>query len=334
MKKIALLFMFVFAGMHAQADKTKFTATIQNRNSDSILLVSYPLNFRHIIKINKAGVFTDAFAVTTGLYIFVDGKENGTVYLKNGADLKMTMDAKMFDETIAFTGDNAKENNFIAKRALVNEALMESMGKGITDIDAFKNRIEDNRKNLQALVDKENFDAEFTAIITKKLTAERDRFTTMAEQDYKIKHIKGQPSPNFSYENFKGGVTKLSDFKGNYVYIDIWATWCEPCRRQIPFLEKVAEKYKGKNIVFASISVDQPKDHDKWRNLLAKKSMTGVQLIADKAFDSDFIQAYGVEGIPRFILIDPQGKVVEPDALFPSQPELTNYLDKLLIKQS
>ena len=334
MKKIALLFMFVFSGMYAQADKTKFTATIQNRNSDSILLVSYPSNFRHIIKVNKAGVFTDAFAVTTGLYIFVDGKENGTVYLKNGADLKMTMDAKMFDETIAFTGDNARENNFIAKRALVNEALMESMGKGITDIDAFKNRIEDNRKNLQALVDKENFDAEFTAIITKKLTAERDRFTTMAEQDYKIKHIKGQPSPNFSYENFKGGVTKLSDSKGSYVYIDIWATWCEPCRKQIPFLEKVAEKYKGKNIVFASISVDQPKDHDKWKNLLTKKSMTGVQLIADKAFDSDFIKAYGVEGIPRFILIDPQGKVVEPDALFPSQPELTNYLDKLLIKQS
>jgi thiol-disulfide isomerase/thioredoxin len=334
MKKLALLFIFVFAGMHAQADKTKFTATIKNRNADSIILMSYPLKFRHTIKINKAGVFTDAFPVVTGLYIFLDGKENGTVYLKNGADLRMNMDAKMFDETMAFTGDNAKENNFIAKRALANEALMESMGQGITDIEAFKDRIEDNRKSLQAQVDKEGFGTEFKDIITKKLTAEGDRFTTIAVHEYKIKHIKGQPSPNFSYENFKGSTTKLSDFKGRYVYIDIWATWCGPCRQQIPFLEKVAEKYKGKNIVFASISVDEAKDHDKWKKLVKEKSMAGVQLIADKAFESDFVQAYGVEGIPRFILIDPQGKVVEPEALFPSQPELIPYLDKLLLKQS
>jgi thiol-disulfide isomerase/thioredoxin len=69
--------------------------------------------------------------------------------------------------------------------------------------------------------------------------------------------LKGTPSPEFNFENHKGGTTKLSDIKGKYVYIDIWATWCAPCRQEIPYLQKIEKKYEDKRIAFVSISIDQ-----------------------------------------------------------------------------
>lgn len=137
-------------------------------------------------------------------------------------------------------------------------------------------------------------------------------------------------SASFDYENQKGGKTKLEDFRGKYVYIDVWATWCGPCRGEIPFLQKVEEKYAGKNIEFVSISVDVEKDHDKWKNFVTEKHLGGTQLIADKNWLSDFITSYGINSIPRFILIDPKGIIVKGDAVRPSDPKLQKLLDGLL----
>jgi len=94
----------------------------------------------------------------------------------------------------------------------------------------------------------------------------------------------------------------------------------------------VEEKYHGKNIEFVSISIDVAKDHDKWKNFVGEKQLGGVQLFADKNWNSDFMKGFGVISIPRFILIDPNGKVVNSDAKRPSNPELQNVLDSLLNK--
>jgi thiol-disulfide isomerase/thioredoxin len=137
-------------------------------------------------------------------------------------------------------------------------------------------------------------------------------------------------SAPFDYENHKGGTTKLEDLKGKYVYIDVWATWCGPCRAEIPSLKKVEEKYHGKNIAFVSISVDVDKDHEKWKNFVTEKQLGGIQLFADKNWNSDFMKSYGINSIPRFILIDPNGKIVKSDAARPSDPQLQKQLDALL----
>ena len=139
----------------------------------------------------------------------------------------------------------------------------------------------------------------------------------------------GKPSPKFNnYENYAGGTTSLKDLKGKYVYIDVWATWCGPCKYEIPFLEKIEKQYHDKNIEFVSISVDNNKDHDKWKQMITDKQMSGMQLFADKAFNSEFIQEYKINGIPQFILLDPQGNIVQSDAPRPSDEKLIELFNQ------
>ncbi|MGH2666007.1 TlpA family protein disulfide reductase [Flavobacterium sp.] len=141
--------------------------------------------------------------------------------------------------------------------------------------------------------------------------------------------ISGSVSPKFDYENFKGGKTSLESLKGKYVYIDVWATWCGPCRREIPSLQKVEEEYKGKNIEFVSLSIDSKKDYEKWRKFVEEKKLGGIQLFADNDWNSKFVTDYAIEGIPRFILIDPNGNIVTADAPRPSDPKLIEKFKEL-----
>jgi len=328
MKKILLLLLFVATGAFAQADKVKFTAKITNRNSDSLVIRSS--TFTKTLKADKKGVFTDAFAVPqAGLYQLFDGAEYATLYLKNGYDLSMTMDAKKFDESIAFKGKGAKENNLLAQKTIGDENLVADLSTATDEAGVDKFLIARNAKYEVALADKD-IDAEFKTMVGHLLKAEGEQLKGMAEQSMKANKMKGQQSPTFAYENYKGGTTKLEDFKGKYVYIDVWATWCGPCRQEIPYLQEVEKKYEGKNIEFVSLSIDTKKDYEKWRKMVGDKSLGGVQIIADNDWKSAFTTAYGVNSIPRFILIDPQGKVVEADAKRPSDPALQTQLDKLL----
>ncbi|NER18116.1 TlpA family protein disulfide reductase [Spongiivirga citrea] len=157
------------------------------------------------------------------------------------------------------------------------------------------------------------------------------------KDEYKTKYEKltalssGRPSPTFDYENHKGGKTALTDLKGKYVYIDVWATWCAPCIAEIPSLKKLEAQYHNKNIEFVSISVDRKNAYDKWKQMVIDKDLGGIQLYADNAFQSEFITGYSIDAIPRFILIDPEGKIVNADAPRPSSPSLTTLFDELKI---
>lgn len=160
--------------------------------------------------------------------------------------------------------------------------------------------------------------------------AHRLKITEVYNKLQKLK--KGEVSPTFAnYENYKGGTSSLKDFEGKYVYMDIWAQWCGPCKREIPSLKKVEAAYHNKNIEFVSISVDKEKDYDKWRAMIADKELGGVQLLADKNWQSDFIKEYMIRGIPRFILVDPQGNIVSWNAPRPSSEKLIKLFDQLKI---
>jgi thiol-disulfide isomerase/thioredoxin len=161
-------------------------------------------------------------------------------------------------------------------------------------------------------------DEEFKKELEKK-------FTTMQ------KLVAGNDSPTFEYENHKGGKTSLADLAGKYVYVDVWATWCGPCLAEIPSLKKVEADYHDKKIHFVSISIDELKDHETWKKMVSDKELGGIQLMADNAWKSQFVTDYAIEGIPRFILIGPDGKIVNADAPRPSNPKLVELFDELKI---
>ena len=135
----------------------------------------------------------------------------------------------------------------------------------------------------------------------------------------------GRISPNFKAVDIDGKEWTLVDFRGKYVYIDLWATWCGPCRREVPHLKQLEEKFTDAEIVFVGLSVD--KDKPKWEEMVKGGSLTGVQLHLGN--ESDFLEAYRVEGIPRFILIDKNGVIIDNNMTRPSEPQTEETLNAL-----
>ncbi|AUS06707.1 TlpA family protein disulfide reductase [Pseudotamlana carrageenivorans] len=176
--------------------------------------------------------------------------------------------------------------------------------------------------------DIESFYNTFMSISTNE-----DNKAVITEKYNKLTAVaKGKPSPKFvNYENYKGGTTSLDDLKGKYVYIDVWATWCGPCKREIPFLKELEKTYHDKNIEFVSLSIDKVSDREKWKKMIETENLQGVQLLADNDWKSDFVKDYQIQGIPRFILVDTAGNIVDPNAPRPSDPKLVEMLTELNI---
>ncbi len=126
----------------------------------------------------------------------------------------------------------------------------------------------------------------------------------------------GSLAPDFRGVTIDGRVVQLSDFEGKYVYIDVWATWCGPCKHELPYFEILKEEYRGRNIEFVSVSID--KSRFAWENMVREKNMQGHQLFVNGDFDSSFAALYSVKAVPQFILIDPQGQIIDLTARHPS----------------
>lgn len=136
---------------------------------------------------------------------------------------------------------------------------------------------------------------------------------------------KGQLAPSFTYTDINGLKISLEELRGHYVFIDIWATWCAPCKEQLPYLEELKRQFAGKNISFISISCDRNKEA--WEKMVKEKPMSGIQLHNDG--NKEFIKAFLIRGIPRFILIDREGRVISADMTRPSNSATYEMLRQL-----
>ena len=210
----------------------------------------------------------------------------------------------------------------------------ENIKKFISEVNALKSdniRADLAKGTFQLISPSSTVNKEIFDFINKNVTDEKVKEAAKKAYDVATKLIPGSPSPKFSnYENFNGGTTSLDDFKGKVTYIDIWATWCLPCRGEIPALKELEKKFHGKDVAFVSISIDQNKDE--WKEFVKSEDLKGVQLFAENAFESQFIQDYGIRQIPTFIIIDKEGKIVNADAPRPSSDEITGLLEGLLKK--
>ena len=234
-----------------------------------------------------------------------DYKNLVTSHYRNLASTLATEDS--IDNDIAFI----KTASTIEEDAIKNGLLFDFANRGITytkDLDEFY------KSFMASSTHQENND-----IITEK-------YNSLQALNA------GKPSPQFvNYENYKGGNTSLTDLKGKYVYIYVWATWCAPCLGEIPSLKKVEKQFHDNNIEFVSISIDKLPDHGKWKTMIEEKELGGIQLFADNDWKSEFVTDYQIEGIPRFILIDPDGNIVDANAPRPSNSKLTELFNELSI---
>jgi len=337
MKKLIYVFslaLVVFACKEeAPKDYVTLSGTITNPNSDSLIVAQRSI--LKTIKVAKDGTFSDTLKVEDGSYVLFDGAEQASVYLKNGYDLNITVDAKEFDETLTYTGNGAEPNNYLVSKGLLQEKVLDDKDLFLLEKPAFDSKIAEVKVSFENLLKESKYtDSLFIAQETKGIEGLTQYIAKdYDKQQYMAKNLaKGMASPKFAdYENYKGGTTSLNDLKGKYVYVDVWATWCGPCKREIPFLQEVEKAYHGKNIEFVSISVDKEKDHETWKQMVADKELGGIQLYADKDWQSDFVQGYKINGIPRFILIDPKGNIVSANAPRPSSDDLKVLFDDLKI---
>lgn len=326
-KSLFGIFLLTSISLFAQVE---FSIKVTNKPSDSLTIRNQTQS--QLIVSDKKGEFKSNFNVTEGFYQLKIGEQYTNLYLKNGYNLAATVDYSKFDETLKYTGKGAKENNFLAKQLVeaskVQNDPFEEAKKATTETqlnDAISKIKASKLSNIPT-----DLDAVFTTTFKKSIEDELNYVGEYFKKSLSLNKLNGSISPSFDYENHKGGKTKLEDFRGKYVYIDVWATWCGPCRAEIPHLKKTEETFHGKNIEFVSLSIDAAKDHDKWKKFVDEKQLGGVQIMADKDWNSEFAIAYGIQSIPRFILIGPDGKVVSANAPRPSSPELATLLNSVV----
>ena len=120
----------------------------------------------------------------------------------------------------------------------------------------------------------------------------------------------GNIAPNFTLKDLNGEKRSLSDFKGKYILIDFWASWCAPCRKEFPKLRELNEKFKSKDFQIIGISLDGKSDENKWRETIKSENLNWIQLSDLKHWDSDMVKLYSVYSIPANVLIDNTGKII------------------------
>lgn len=137
----------------------------------------------------------------------------------------------------------------------------------------------------------------------------------------------GQPAPDFTINNIKGEAVSLKDFKGKYVLLDFWASWCAPCRNENPNVVKAYQNFKGRNFTVVGISLD--KDKSAWTQAISQDKLTWTHLGEFQDFEGPTVRLYQVEAIPSSFLIDPDGKIIARDL---TGEDLLKFLDENLPK--
>ena len=341
MKKTIVLLsaLSFFACKKEFKDYAILSGKITHKNSASIVIRTR--NYSKTIDVNADGTFKDTLKVEPGVYNLFDGTESTYLFLKNGYELDLTLDTEMFDESIKYTGIGSENSNFLAEKSLLEEKLLDEDKLASLDLDGLNSEIKSIKNQLNEFYNSnKNIDTLLTNSANKDLDPMLNMYKDYFESSIKLREelAKGTVSPKFeNYENFDGSKTSLKDLSGKYVYVDVWATWCGPCKAEIPFLKKAEEAYHDKNIQFVSISIDDDKSHggswdnakEDWKTMIKERELGGTQLLAPNGWDSQFVRDYKIQGIPRFLLIDPNGNIVNPDAPRPSSIKLNELFNSL-----
>lgn len=178
-----------------------------------------------------------------------------------------------------------------------------------------KNKYQNFNKYLQAFL-KETKNQEYVTYLREKYLSTPSVNGTLVNEHNEIK----------TYSEL------LKQYQGNIIYIDYWASWCMPCRAEIPSLKKMLIDYKDKNVVFLALSMDENKMA--WEKAMSAEALEegSKNFLVTKNFESDLAKKFKIQSIPRYMIIGKDGQIINDNAPRPSDPKTRQLLDELLRK--
>ncbi len=140
----------------------------------------------------------------------------------------------------------------------------------------------------------------------------------------------GNPAPSLQGITSAGAITNLDAFKGKVIFIDIWATWCSPCIKALPHIYELQKNFnEAEDVIFLFLSNDRDNDHDKWKEYLAEHSdFKGIHLRARKKEDRPLEDQWKVIGIPRYMIVGKDGKIVNAFAKTLTYKDIAKAIDE------
>ena len=304
-----------------------FTGQIINPTSDMVWLTVNDSTLS--TKLDKNNKFVFKLDITEANKYRFDHGGFTYVFLKPGSILHLTLDTKDFDRSITYKGAALEENEYLKKRLLLKETLEDNR---LEIPNMSENEFESAVNSTlgiweKTLLELKHIDSREYANFRKAELEELNKINTIATDYYNsmINLRPGIDAIDIKAIDKNEREYSLRDFKNKVVCIDVWASWCTACLKEMPYFEKLADKYKNHDIAFIAISVDDKKET--WEELLKERDAQGLQLWAIGGRQSDFFKNYQLNDLPVYIVIDKNGKIVKPRASRPSEK-----LEEVIIK--
>lgn len=327
------------------ADKDFKVSVYQRLFSGRKVLAEVPLNadntYSITVPFDKPGSATvdcgrwqsvNVWLEDENLDIDFRGKDTAKVIIKNPAYIRINGGKKNELMNLVNFAEHRNYQSMIAvsqnvwKANIENDSIKRALSMSLYEADNenemawMKYLVENNGTLSSALVpislldaDKKNTD--FVEAALNKLAASSEvgklvvdnyRQQKAEQQALRDRVKEGMPAPDFTFQNEKGKAVHLDKLKGKITLIDFWASWCGPCRKEIPHVKKYYEEYKNKGIQFVSVSIDAKKDA--WTKALKEEQMPWLQGWTPDSGKA-VLNTYQFNGIPFLILLDKKGNI-------------------------
>ena len=347
MKRIvAMLAMGAALNVSAQ-NKVVITGTLPDLPNDTIMRLWTPFQEGYDSAVIKNHSFTFTKTLTTGSGgIFIIGvgdvkdEKKGTILFLEPGEVKITGKGPYF-QNATYTGSpfikdwvdicsNVLDTAFPAKRKLIQrQEEAENVGDMLTSnelqpqIEAFNKQQSELAKVWISKHPKSSVSAYLIANVLNKTMPKDQLLELLGKQPVNVQQTAcanflkksmgigmsiGSIAPDFTLPDVNGKIVKLSDYRGKYVLIDFWASWCGPCRAQNPHLKTAYEKFKDKNFTILSVSADDKKE--KWLQAVAEDKQPWAQVSDLRASFSPVAMDYHVMALPVNFLVGPDGKII------------------------
>lgn len=333
---IGLLSIFI-SGCKEDVKKpiTVVEVTVNNHESlDSLIIYNKESSWeiKSTLRFKESNKDVDTLTIIENkyyqIYMFKKGSqaELGELIIAPDSKIIVTIDENAPFESINYTGNFEVSNNFLAFSKKHQNQLSGIVKKGIEEA-ALEALIRDKSE----LITEKGTSLTIVDSLSTYVNNKFNKFSDILKKKNKKYRYKSSLvnniGNNFSFLDVNNTIKKLKDYEGKYVYIDVWATWCKPCKVEYTFLKQLEEHFAD-NEDLQIISVSTDRKYDTWKKYISDNSIEGVQLYSGEK--SDFVTFYDIGALPRFILLNKEGKIISPDEIRPSNPELLEKLEETL----